>query len=89
MLHIHFLHILYERVLAVQQVEIDTHHVVDVGTSLHLHVAGLAIYQGVAAGRVGYELYLVLGRSAADIIHAHAIHDDFLCGSILRHLLGV
>ena len=61
---------------------------VDIGITLHLHMAGLAVYHCIAAGWIGDELDDVLGGTTADVVDAYTILAGLDC-RYLRHLLGV
>ena len=46
---LNLLNILHQRILAIEEIEVYTNHVVDVGIALHLDVSGLAVHHRVAA----------------------------------------
>ena len=61
---------------------------VDIGITLYLDVAGLAVYHCIATGWIGDELDDVLGGTTADVVDAHTILAGLDCCH-LRHLLGM
>ena len=39
----------YERVFAIEEIEIDTYHVVDISATLNLDAASLSVFKGVSS----------------------------------------